>query len=36
MCSSNCDVTFKIINKLKVNNDNFNFNDDFKNYVKIG
>ena len=31
----NYDVTFKIINKLKVNNDNFEFNSNFKNYVTI-
>ena len=34
-CSPNNDVTFKIINSLKVNNDNFKFNRDFKSYVII-
>jgi hypothetical protein len=33
--SLNCDVAFKIINKLKVNN-NFKFNDDFKNNIIVG
>jgi hypothetical protein len=33
--SSNYDVTFKITNKLKVNNDNFKFNSDFKNYITV-
>jgi hypothetical protein len=28
-------VIFKIINKLKVNNYNFKFNDDFKSYITI-
>jgi hypothetical protein len=27
----NCDMTFKITNRLKVNNSNFKFNYDFKN-----
>jgi hypothetical protein len=31
----NYDVAFKIINKLKVNNNNFKFNGDFKNYVTV-
>jgi hypothetical protein len=30
-----CDMTFKIINKLKVNNDNFKFNDNFKSRIPI-
>jgi hypothetical protein len=28
-------VTFKIINTLKVNNNNFKFNSDFKSYITI-
>jgi hypothetical protein len=32
--SPNCDVTFKIINKLKINN-NFKFNNNFKNHIII-
>ena len=32
----NCDVTFKIINRLKVKNDNFKFNDDFKSHIIVG
>ena len=31
----NCNVIFKIINKLKVNNYNFKFNNNFKNYIII-
>ena len=31
----NYDVIFKIINKLKVNNNNFKFKDDFKNHIPI-
>ena len=34
-CSFNCDVAFKITNRLKVNNDNFKFNDDFKSYIIV-
>ena len=30
-----CDVTFKLINKLKVNDDNFKFNDDFKSHTTV-
>jgi hypothetical protein len=29
-------VAFKIINRLKVNNDNFKFNGDFKNHNTVG
>lgn len=29
-CPFNCDVHFKITNRLKINNDNLKFNDDFK------
>jgi hypothetical protein len=35
-CSLNCDITFKITNRLKVNNDNFKFNDDFKSHITNG
>jgi hypothetical protein len=37
MCysSPNCDITFKITNRLKVNNDNFKFNDDFKSHITV-
>ena len=34
-CSLNHDVAFKITNRLKVNNDNFKFNDDFKSHITI-
>jgi hypothetical protein len=34
--SSNCDVAFKITNRLKVNNDNFKFNNDFKSHIIVG
>jgi hypothetical protein len=34
-CSPNCDVAFKIINRLKVNNHNFKFNGDFKSYITV-
>jgi hypothetical protein len=34
-CHSNCDVTFKITNRLKVNNDNLKFNGDFKNHITV-
>jgi hypothetical protein len=29
-------VAFKITNKLKVNNDNFKFNGDFKSHITVG
>ena len=35
-CPLNYDVAFKIINKLKVNNDNLKFNSDFKNHITVG
>ena len=28
-------MTFKITNKLKINNNNFKFNDNFKSYITI-
>ena len=31
----NYDVTFTIINRLKVNNDNFKFNNNFKSYIIV-
>jgi hypothetical protein len=31
----NCDITFKITNRLKVNNDNFKLNDDFKSHITV-
>jgi hypothetical protein len=31
----NCDTTFKITNILKVNKDNFKFNDNFKSHITI-
>ena len=34
-CSSNYNVTFKITNRLRVNNDNFKFSSDFKNHITI-
>jgi hypothetical protein len=34
-CLFNYDVTFKIMNRLKVNNDNYKFNCDFKNHITI-
>jgi hypothetical protein len=34
-CFSHYDVIFKIINRLKVNNDNFKFNYNFKNHVTV-
>jgi hypothetical protein len=34
-CSPNYDVVFKISNRLKVNNDNFKFNGNFKNHVIV-
>ena len=33
--SPNNDVAFKFINRLKVNNDNFKFNGDFKSHVTV-
>jgi hypothetical protein len=35
-CSPNYDVTFKITNRLKVNNDNFKFNCNFKSHIIVG
>jgi hypothetical protein len=35
-CFFNCNVIFKIINRLKVNNDNFKLNDNFKRHVTVG
>jgi hypothetical protein len=32
---SNYNVTFKIINRLKVNNDNFKFNCNFKRHITV-
>ena len=29
-------MAFKIINRLKDNNDNFKFNDDFKSHITVG
>ena len=34
--SFKCDVIFKIINKLKVINNNLKFNDDFKSHIRVG
>jgi hypothetical protein len=34
--SLNYDVAFKLTNKLKVNNDNFKFNGNFKSHITIG
>jgi hypothetical protein len=34
-CSPNCNVAFKITNRLKVNNDNFKFNGDFKSHIIV-
>ena len=31
----NYDIIFKIINILKVNNNNFKFNSNFKNYITV-
>ena len=31
----NCDVTFESTNRLKVNNNNFKFNSDFKSYITV-
>ena len=33
--SLNCDVIFKITNKLKANNDNIKFNGDFKSHIIV-
>jgi hypothetical protein len=35
-CPPNCDMPFKIINRLKVNNNNIKFNSDFKSHITIG
>ena len=35
LCSFNCEVVFKITNKLKVNNDNLKFNDNFKMHITV-
>jgi hypothetical protein len=35
LCLSNCNVTLKITNRLKVNNDNLKFNRNFKNYITV-
>jgi hypothetical protein len=32
---SNYDITFKIINRLKINNDNLIFNNNFKSHITI-
>jgi hypothetical protein len=32
---SNYDLTFKIINRLKINNDNLIFHNNFKNHITI-
>jgi hypothetical protein len=34
--SLNCDMAFKITNRLKINNDNFKFNGNFKCYITVG
>ena len=36
-CSANCDcdVTFKITNKLKVNTNNFKLNSNFKSHITV-
>ena len=34
-CLFNYDVTFKITNRLKINNKNLKFNDNLKNYITI-
>ena len=34
-CLLNYDVAFKITNGLKVNNNNFKFNDDFKSHIAV-
>jgi hypothetical protein len=30
-----CDVSFKITNRLKANNDNLKFNNDFKSHITV-
>jgi hypothetical protein len=35
LCFFNCDVIFKITNRLKVNNDNLKFNSDFKGHITV-
>ena len=35
LCPLNCDTTFKITNRLKVNNDNLKFNSNFKSHIKV-
>jgi hypothetical protein len=35
-CHPNCDVLFKITNRLKVNNDNLKFNGNFKSHITVG
>jgi hypothetical protein len=35
LCPLNCDVTFKIANKLKRNKDNLKFNGDFKSHITV-
>jgi hypothetical protein len=35
-CPLNCDVAFKITNRLKVNNDNLKFNDNLKVTSQLG
>ena len=34
-CCINCDMTLKIINRLKINNNNIKFNDNFKRHIII-
>jgi hypothetical protein len=35
-CHPNCDVLFKITNRLKINNDNLKFNSNFKSHITVG
>ena len=35
-CSPHYDMIFKITNRLKVNKDNFKFNNDFKSHIIVG
>ena len=35
-CPLNYDVTLKIINRLKINNNNLKFNGYFKRYITVG
>jgi hypothetical protein len=35
LCFFNCDVIFKITNRLKVDNDNLKFNGDFKSHITV-